>query len=153
MAAAVLILVAASPARVHAQTQQADEAAIRAVIERVFDGMRTRDTVMMKSAFAEEARLYNVNRAGALTVSTPAQFAVSIASAPDGLVLDEVLHDVEIRIDANLATAWTLYDFFAGENFSHCGYNAFQLLKLGGEWKIVAISDSRRTEGCRAQRR
>lgn len=141
------------PARAQAQSQSTDEAAVRAVVQRVFDGMRARDTAMMKSAFAEEARLYTVNRADALSVATPAQFAASIASAPPGVVLDEVLHEVEIRVDATVATAWTLYDFFAGDNFSHCGYNSFQLLKLGGEWRIVAISDSRRTEGCRAQRR
>ena len=68
------------------------------------------------------------------------------------MVLDEVLHDTEVRIDGPLAIVWTYYDFFAGENFSHCGYDAFQLLKVGGEWKIVALADTRRREGCRQQR-
>jgi hypothetical protein len=65
------------------------------------------------------------------------------------LLLDEVLHDVEVRVDGPLATVWTYYDFFAGGEFSHCGYDAMQLLKVRGDWKIVALADTRRTEGCR----
>jgi hypothetical protein len=147
-----LALIASATTPVSAQAVSDDDAAVRAVVQRLFDGMRARDTVMMKSVFAAEARFYGVGRDGTVQVTTPAQFMASIARAREGLLLDEVLHEVEIRIDAPLATAWTLYDFFAGDTFSHCGYNAFQLLKTAGEWKVVALSDSRRTEGCRASR-
>jgi hypothetical protein len=63
-----------------------------------------------------------------------------------------VIQDVEIRMDGSLATVWAYYDFFAGDRFSHCGYDAFQLLKSQSEWKVVGVADSRRTEGCRQKR-
>jgi hypothetical protein len=43
---------------------------------------------------------------------------------------------------------WTEYDFHLGTNFSHCGIDAFQLLKTSAGWKIVALSDTAQREGC-----
>jgi hypothetical protein len=40
------------------------------------------------------------------------------------------------------------YDLHVGERFSHCGVDAFDLVKLGGEWKIVSVMDTRRTTDC-----
>jgi hypothetical protein len=146
--AVVVLILSAAPAA----AQESEEQAVKDVVVRLFDGMRARDTALMRTVFAEEAQFYGVGRDGAISVSTPGDFMRSIAGAPAGLVLDEVLHDVEVRVDGPLAAVWTYYDFFAGDRFSHCGYDAIQLLKLAGEWKIVAIADSRRTADCRQQR-
>jgi hypothetical protein len=140
-----LLTAAAAPA----SALQTDEQSVRAVVDRLFDGMRSRDTTMIRSTFAGEAQFYGIGREGGVRVTTPSAFIASIAAAQAGVLLDEVLHDVEIRVDGPLATVWTYYDFFAGGEFSHCGYDAMQLLKVGGEWKIVALADTRRTEGCR----
>ena len=40
-------------------------------------------------------------------VTLPADFIRNVAGAAPGLVLDEVLHDIEVRIDGPLATVWT----------------------------------------------
>jgi hypothetical protein len=141
----VLLAVSSAPS----YAQQTEEAAVRAVVDRLFDGMRSRDTTAMRSVFAEEAQFYGLSQTGTVRTDRPSDFITSIAGAPAGLVLDEVLHDVEIRIDGPLASVWTYYDFFAGENFSHCGYDAMLLLKVQGEWKIVSLADTRRREGCR----
>lgn len=135
-----------------AAAQQTDEQAVRAVVDRLFDGMRSRDTTMMRSTFTEQAQFFSLDRNGSVRVDTPSGFIKSIAGAPAELFINEVVHDVEIRIDGPLAVVWTYYDLFLGEKFSHCGYDAMQMLKVGGEWKIVALSDTRRTEGCRQER-
>lgn len=31
---------------------------------------------------------------------------------------------------------------------THCGYDAFQLARLGGKWKILNVTDSFRQTGC-----
>ena len=144
---------ATAPAAPDAITQQADETAVRDVIKRLFDGMRTRDTTMMRSVFHEEARMYGVGQNGAIRVTMPGQWISGVAGAAADLVLDEVLHDVEVRIDGNLATVWAYYDLFvSADRFSHCGYDAAQLLKSSNGWKIVAIADSRRQTNCRQKR-
>jgi hypothetical protein len=152
---AILLAAAAAPAATPAAAQQdtrTDEQAVRAVVDRLFDGMRSRDTTMIRSVFAEEAQFYGLDREGNIRITAPSAFIASISRAPEGLLLDEVLDDVEIRIDGPLAAVWTYYDFFSGDEFSHCGYDAFQLLKMRDEWKIVALADTRRTEDCRKQR-
>jgi hypothetical protein len=150
--ALAVLIAATAPASAQTPAQSADEQAVRAVVKQLFDGMRARDTTMMKGVFADDARFYGVNRSGAVQVTMPAQFIAGIAAAQPGLVLDEVLHEIEVRIDGPLATVWTYYDFFAGERFSHCGFDAFQMLKTQAGWKIVALADSRRTEGCKQKR-
>lgn len=155
IAAALTLSSCASSAPAQPQAgpvSSADAQAIRAVVDRLFDGMRTRDTTMMASVFADEARFYGIGRNGEVQVTLPSTFLRSIAGAPAGMVLDEVLHDFEVRVDGPLATVWTYYDFFAGDDFSHCGYDAMQLLRVSGEWKIVALADTRRQEGCRRER-
>ncbi|HSJ24242.1 MAG TPA: nuclear transport factor 2 family protein [Longimicrobiales bacterium] len=150
-AAALLALAAAPASAQHAG--DGDIAAVRAVVDMLFDGMRERDTVKMRTAFHPDARLYGAAPDGSgVRVTQASEFVASISQAPEGLILDEVIDDVEIRVDGPLATAWMYYDFFAGDNFSHCGYNAFQLLNVGGEWQVVSVTDSRRREGCRQQR-
>jgi hypothetical protein len=148
----LIVTLMAAPAAAQGAPEVGDEAAVRAVVDRLFDGMRTRDTTMIRSVFADEAQFYGLGQDGGVSIDTPGAFIQNISGAPAGLVLDEVLHDVEIRVDESLATVWTYYDFFAGENFSHCGYDAMQMLKVRGEWKIVALADTRRREGCRRQR-
>lgn len=138
-----------SAAAAPASAQQTDEQAVRAVVDRLFDGMRSRDTTMMRSTFADEAQFYGIGTDGGVRVTTPSAFITSIAAAPAGLLLDEVLHDVEIRVDGPLATVWTYYDLFVGGEFRHCGFDAMQLLEIRDEWKIVALADTRRQEGCR----
>jgi hypothetical protein len=145
LAGTLFLSAAAAPA----SAQQSDEQAVRAVVDRLFDGMRSRDTTMMRSTFADEAQFYGIGPDGGVQVTTPSAFIANIAAAPAGLLLDEVLHDVEIRVDGPLATVWTYYDLFVGGEFQHCGYDAMQLLRIRDEWRIVALADTRREEGCR----
>jgi hypothetical protein len=53
-----------------------------------------------------------------------------------------------MRIDDNLATVVTPYAFYHNGNLSHCGVNVFQIARVGDEWKIVGLADTRRRQGC-----
>jgi hypothetical protein len=75
-------------------------------------------------------------------------FGAAIASAPAGDVWNERIWDPEVRIDGDVAQVWAYYTFHRNATFSHCGVDAFMLLKVGGEWKITQLADSRRTTGC-----
>ncbi|HSJ09022.1 MAG TPA: nuclear transport factor 2 family protein [Longimicrobiales bacterium] len=148
--AVIAITLAAAPS--DARAQASDEQAVRDVVKKLFDGMRAADTVMMKSTLAPQVQMFGIGQDGAITVEGAGNWLANIAQIPAGTVVDEVLHDVEVRIDGPLAIVWTYYDLFVGPTFRHCGYDAFTLLKTGGEWKIVAVADTRRREGCRQQR-
>lgn len=141
------LLVGAAPA--HAQ--DADRSAVLATVQKVFDAMRTRDTSLLRQAFDTSARLAGVStRGGPPTVrlTTPAAFGSAIASAPAGDVWNERIYDPEVRIDGDVAQVWAYYTFHRNKTFSHCGVDAFMLLKVGSDWKITQLADSRRTTGC-----
>ncbi len=134
-----------------ASAQSADSAAVLRVAESVFDAMRKRDTVMLKAAFAPDARLTTAAAARDGTPRISSEKLESFVSAlaqPSADVWDEKTFKPEVRVDGNLATVWMEYDFYAGTRFSHCGVDAFQLAKFAEGWKIVALADTRRREGC-----
>lgn len=135
------------------QPADAERQAVLAVVTRMFDAMRTRDSAAMRSVFDPAGRLVSIRmRQGQPVVSvTPwEQFAASNAR-DTARVWDERIYDPEVRIDATLATVWVAYDFYAGPTFSHCGYDAFQLLKTAQGWKILQVADTFRREGCRGR--
>ena len=147
-----VVLVAVSLAAVPPAPQQTPDPEIRRTVDRMFDAMRARDTATLRAVFDTGARLLTTftNREGKATlrVSPIDGFIRSIASAPPETKLDERIYDVEVRQSDLLATVWTRYTFFAGERLSHCGYDAFQLFKSEQGWRIIAIADTQRREGC-----
>jgi hypothetical protein len=145
-------LVAAGPPRV-AAAQAGDRESILTTVQKVFDAMRTRDTALLSQAFDSTARLVGVSNRGTPSVSltAPSQFGAAIARAPAGDVWNERIYDPEVRIDGNVAQVWAYYTFHRNAAFSHCGVDAFMLVKVGSTWKITQLADSRRTEGCTHQ--
>lgn len=130
--------------------QQEDEAAVLAVIDRMFEGMRTNDGDMVRSTFVEGATLVSTEdrEGGPATQLLPVE---RFASAVDGATIpwDEPYWDPIVQIRDHLATAWVKYAFYAGEDFSHCGVDAFMLARQAdGGWKIVALADTRQREDC-----
>lgn len=53
-----------------------------------------------------------------------------------------------MRIDGSVAQLWAYYTFHLNGKFSHCGFDAFMLRKIGGTWKITQLADTQRREGC-----
>lgn len=140
------LVLAATPAA----AQQSDEQAVIAVVQKLFDGMRARDTVMMNSTFAPGAQLLGISQRDgteSLRAVPASQFAAGIAGAPPGEFIERV-YDPQVKIDGNLASYWAYYTFHVGDQFSHCGVDAVLLLKFADGWKIASIADSRRQDPC-----
>lgn len=131
--------------------QSDDEKAVRNVITQMFDGMRKADSTLFKAVFAPGAALQSIakNKEGIVSVRNEsiAGFVTSVGKQKPG-ALDERLSAYDVKIDAEMAVAWTPYVFYLNGKKSHCGVNAFTLVKLNGSWKIQTIIDTRRREGC-----
>ena len=131
---------------------QDDETAIKTVINNMFDGMRKTDSVLIRSAFAPKAILQTIakNKEGKISVRSEVldSFIITV-TRPHKEVYDErIIFDL-VKVDAELAIAWTPYQFFIDEKFSHCGVNSFQLVKIEGQWKIQYLIDTRRRQDCK----
>jgi hypothetical protein len=147
-----LVLLSLLAAPVAAQSTAADSSAVLAVMKQLFDGMRTGDSTMVRSAF--HPKMQTMTTAATRQGVASAEFGdiagfLKAVGTPHAEVYDERVYHPEVRIDGSLATIWVEYSFFIGTKFSHCGIDAFQLAKEGTEWKIVAIADTRRKTGCR----
>lgn len=131
--------------------QNNDEAEIKTVINALFEGMKSSDSAKVRSLFAPGAimQTIKVNAQGWVVVQDvkPEDFAKSIALQPKG-ALDEQISFGSFFSDGLLATVSTPYQFYYQGNFSHCGTNAFQLVKFSDGWKIQYIIDTRKKQGC-----
>jgi hypothetical protein len=125
-------------------------AEVVAVVTALFDAMREADGDAAARLFHPQARLESVGRRDGEVVlrSDPADDFVRAIGTPRDEVWDERIWNVEVRIDDALATAWMDYAFFRGDEYSHCGVNAFTLVRVREGWRITHIVDTRRTEGC-----
>ena len=149
-AASVAAQSATAQAAPAAPSRAADSTAVLAVVQRVFDAMRSRDSASLRTAFAADARMMTPGmRNGAPAVSVePVDGFIRAVGQPSDSTWDERLYNIELRIDGNLATVWTEYDFYLGSSFLHCGVDAFQLARFAEGWKIVNLADTRQRENC-----
>lgn len=130
---------------------QTDGAAVKQAVNSLFEGMKKSDTAMIRSAFTANSLLQTVikNKEGKVSiVSDPLDSFLLSISKPHTDIYDERIEFDAIKIDGELAMVWALYKFYVGDKFSHCGVDAFQLVKVNNEWKIQYLIDTRRRQGC-----
>jgi len=53
-----------------------------------------------------------------------------------------------VLVTDHIAVFWAPYDFYIDGNFSHCGTDAIDLVKVDGEWKIGNSSWTVQKTGC-----
>lgn len=133
------------------QAQSSAEEEIQQTIETLFDGMRESDSAKVATTFSRDAIMQTVlkNEEGEVYLNNGSLsgFLRAIGTEKNE-IWDEKITGYEIKIDGELASAWTPYQFYRGENFSHCGVNSFQLMNTNNGWKIFHIVDTRRRDNC-----
>ena len=130
---------------------QSTEDSVKVVVNDLFKAMKGADAILLKSVFADSAILQTItkNKAGETIIKNEdiAGFIDFVSKAPKGAA-DEQISFGSIKIDGDLASVWTPYKFYYNGNFSHCGVNSFQLVRLKNGWKIQFLIDTRRKKGC-----
>jgi hypothetical protein len=51
----------------------------------------------------------------------------------------ERMWEPTVLVSGPIAAVWTPYDFYRDGEFSHCGIDAFHLVKTGEGWRVAAI--------------
>jgi hypothetical protein len=127
-----------------------DEQEVVAVMNQLFDAMRTQDTTTIRSITHPELRLFVTPAQGtttAPTVRTIDQFMRSVAAAQTRF--DERAYQPTVHVDGSLAAIWTYYEFWNGDTFSHCGTDALHLARNANRWHIIALAYTTQRENCR----
>ena len=131
---------------------QKQDKAIRAVINRFFEGLAKGDTILLKNACTQNPLMqtYMADQGGNLQVFTePFSEFVAFVGAPRKDTFLEKIEFGAIHAEKSLASVWTPYKFYLNGKLRHCGTNSFQLVKTADGWKIQYIIDTRRKEGCK----
>ena len=130
---------------------QSAEDEVRAVVDALFDAMRAADSAAVRELFHPEMDKMATSgvRDGVADIGfgAVARFVEAVGGAEPG-ALDEKIGPAEIRIDDNLATVFTPFAFYFNGNLSHCGVNVFLIARVGEDWRIVGLADTRRRQGC-----
>lgn len=133
---------------------QNDESAnVKAAVDTFFEGFHKGDTTLMRTVLADKVVLQTAykNKEGKDVLRNDGDISNllnAIANRPADQKWDERLLDYIIKVDNNMANAWTPYEFWLNGNFSHCGVNSFQLFHDNGQWKIIYLIDTRQRQGC-----
>jgi len=134
----------------HAHPQTTEDS-VKTAVNLLFDGMKTSDAAKIQSAFADSALLQTIaeTKEGKLLIKNESikDFATSVSKIARGDA-DERIQFQTIKIDGPLASAWTPYKFYYKGQFSHCGVDSYQLVRLNGQWKIQYLIDTRRKQPC-----
>ena len=132
----------------------AESRAVLAVVQRMFDAMRTKDTAAFRDIFEPNAKLVGMrtrqNGEQIVQILPWDRFGAFMASDTRAQWIERAWSP-EVRIRGTLATVWAEYDFHFGQTPSHCGVDAVQLLKTPAGWKIVSIADTYEPTGCPAR--
>lgn len=128
------------------------EVEVIATLSNLFDGIKNGDTSLVKAVFHPYARMFSIRVDGdaqSATSKIEVDRFVAAVGAKGEAKWEEKIWSYDIRIDGPLATAWTEYSFFRNDQLSHCGVNAFQLVRNEDAWKIIQVIDTRRSTACR----
>ena len=137
---------------VHLSAQDSEDGAVQKTIETFFKGFHAQDSIIMRSTIGESPVVQRIgeNKDGEMVLRHQDldQLIKSIVSIPDSVNFQEKIKSYSIQIDGAMASAWTPYEFWINDTFSHCGVNSFQLFNDGSGWKIIYLIDTGRKEDC-----
>lgn len=134
------------------KAQESEELKVKNTINAFFEGFHKQDSIAIRETVSSSISMRTIgkNKKGGDSVRTVSfdNFLRSIVQIPDSVHFEERLMSFSIQVDGSMAHAWTPYEFWVNDNFSHCGVNSFQLFKEDKTWRILSIMDTRRKEDC-----
>lgn len=140
----------AAPAGARETTDQ-EAAAVLASIQSFMDALRMKDTAAMNQHVDSLTRLTLIRptREGGtrVVVMTAAQF-ISAVTQPGQPGVDEPIRNPVVHVSGDLATVWAEYQVRRDATVTHCGFDAFHLVRRDGRWKLLNISDTFQATGC-----
>ncbi|HYK46317.1 MAG TPA: nuclear transport factor 2 family protein [Parafilimonas sp.] len=133
----------------NAKAQSAEDS-VKTTINKLFAAMKNGDSKALVECFSDSAILQTVaEKNGNVSIQTEPvkDFADFVGTQKEGDADERITFDM-LRVDGALAIAWTPYKFYYKGNFSHCGVDSYQLVRINGTWKIQYLIDTRRKTNC-----
>jgi hypothetical protein len=129
--------------------QAADSAAIVSAVQRLFDAMAQRDTAAARALLAPGSRFVSIladSGGGTPRVQSDTAFLRSLARGQERLL--ERFWAPVVQQRGPIATVWAPYDFHVDGRRTHCGVDAFTLVRTDATWRIAGIAYTVERRGC-----
>jgi len=125
----------------------ADRDAVLATVQSIFDALAAGDGETLRRVMHPQVLMHSVERSadGARSVSMSTLEDLIARVEGSDAVLTERMFDPEVRISGDLAMVWTPYDFYVGDQLSHCGADGLMLARhpQTEAWQIISLSWTR----------
>ena len=144
LTAASSLLLLAVPA-----AAQAPRDSVVGVVNAFFHAMTARDTAALNRVQFPDGIQYAARvRGDSVTIrrGTFEGFATQLATMTDTYV--ERMWEPTVLVHGPLAVVWAPYDFHRNGQFTHCGVDAFTLMRSPTGWKIATVSYTTEPTGC-----
>jgi hypothetical protein len=126
-----------------------EEQFVIAAVEQFFKAIETRDAEIARNILLPEGVVFSIREEGGekrIRSTSHEQIIDSFETSTEKML--ERMWDPKILIHKEIAIVWTKYDFHRQGRFSHCGVDAFNLIKTPEGWKISGIIYTVEKEGC-----
>jgi hypothetical protein len=131
--------------------QSPEEKAVISVVENFFLALEKHDSTLAVTVVLPEAKFFSVREDSSgvrWNSSVGEDFIKRVASSEEDWL--ERMWEPKVLIHKQMAVVWTPYDFYRNREFSHCGIDAFNLIKTNKGWKIAGIVYTVEPDGCEA---
>lgn len=114
-----------------------DVAQIEAVAEALLQGISEGDAALLEQALHPSAYLMAVPDEGTARRQERAEFIQNVGDS-GGRYLER-MWEPRTEVSGPVATVWAPYDFHIDGQFSHCGIDAFQLIRQEDRWWVLSV--------------
>ena len=120
----------------NAQQSHPEYAAVKLVIDNFFESINTGNGELLASLNVDGAQIFNIREDTVGEYEFVERSWFSAENFNSDTQLTERYWDEELLISNVLAVFWAPYDFYVDGEFSHCGIDVLNLIKIDDGWKI-----------------
>lgn len=142
----VLVLLACGARDLRAQTA---EDSVRATVQEFFRTMTARDSAGARRVLLDDGVYWatrETDKGFMVRHSTNAEYIAGLEKPGETWL--ERMWQPTVQVHGRIATLWTPYDFHVDGKFSHCGVDAFTLVRSDAGWKIASVVYTVELTGC-----
>ena len=134
------------------EIKDADSKEALALVNRLFEAIHKKEASAFASLFIAEGHYVATDRRNGTPqrrVFNRESFVKLFLGAKG--VMTEKMDAPEVRVTGDMAIIWGRYRFYVDDRFSHCGTNAFHLMRTAEGWRIVNGASTIETTGCETE--
>lgn len=130
--------------------QKADTSTPGATVDTMFRKMASFEPAAIQALYTPEAKLTAIikRKDGSSVIKVLSGEEFSKGFAEKHGELKEDMYATEVKTYGDLSLVFGRYVFFVDGKISHCGVNAFHLVKTADGWRIVGAASTIEPMGC-----